>query len=212
MPRSAAGGFTLIELLIVVTIIAILAAIAVPNFLEAQVRAKVGRAKADLRSLATALEAYEIDANHYPPDSEYYGDHHDVSYPWLVLYLLTTPVAYTTSIAADVFPEVPWQASAEAEFVARQYDYYGEYWRAKVVGEIGGFVNPFYAAYGKNTPYQWVATTTGPDRTYSHGPWYMFGDECINAWPPIPPRCGYGAVYDATNGTMSAGDIVRVGP
>jgi prepilin-type N-terminal cleavage/methylation domain-containing protein len=59
-------GFTLIELLIVVAIIAILAAIAVPNFLEAQVRAKVSRTRADLRSLATGLESYFIDNNAYP--------------------------------------------------------------------------------------------------------------------------------------------------
>ena len=59
-------GFTLIELLIVVAIIAILAAIAVPNFLEAQVRSKVARVKADQRSMATALESYFIDNNAYP--------------------------------------------------------------------------------------------------------------------------------------------------
>ncbi len=59
-------GFTLIELLIVVAIIAILAAIAVPNFLEAQIRSKVARVKADQRSLATALETYFIDNNSYP--------------------------------------------------------------------------------------------------------------------------------------------------
>ena len=59
-------GFTLIELLIVIAIIAILAAIAVPNFLEAQVRAKVSRVKADQRSLATGLEAYCVDNNSYP--------------------------------------------------------------------------------------------------------------------------------------------------
>ncbi len=50
--------FTLIEILIVVAIIAILAAIAVPNFLEAQVRSKVSRTKSDMRSVATALESY----------------------------------------------------------------------------------------------------------------------------------------------------------
>src|SRR4026208_482521 len=59
-------AFTLIELLIVVAIIAILAAIAVPNFLEAQVRAKVSRVKADMRSLATGIETYAVDANKYP--------------------------------------------------------------------------------------------------------------------------------------------------
>jgi len=58
-------GFTLIELLIVVAIIAILAAIAVPNFLEAQIRSKVSKAKSDMRTLATGLEAYFIDQNTY---------------------------------------------------------------------------------------------------------------------------------------------------
>ena len=62
-------GFTLIELLIVVAIIAILAAIAVPNFLEAQVRSKVSRARSDQRSLATAIEAYFVDNNLYPAAS-----------------------------------------------------------------------------------------------------------------------------------------------
>src|SRR5262245_16285391 len=56
-------AFTLIELLIVVAIIAILAAIAVPNFLEAQTRAKVARTKADMRTFATALESYTVDNN-----------------------------------------------------------------------------------------------------------------------------------------------------
>lgn len=62
-------GFTLIELLIVVAIIAILAAIAVPNFLEAQIRSKVSRVKNDQRSYATGLEAYFVDNNLYPSHS-----------------------------------------------------------------------------------------------------------------------------------------------
>ncbi len=59
-------AFTLIELLIVVAIIAILAAIAVPNFLEAQVRSKIARVKSDHRTLVTAIESYRVDNPAYP--------------------------------------------------------------------------------------------------------------------------------------------------
>ncbi|RJP34150.1 MAG: prepilin-type N-terminal cleavage/methylation domain-containing protein [Candidatus Omnitrophota bacterium] len=65
-------GFTLIELLIVVAIIGILAAIAVPNFLNAQNRAKVARVKADQQAYATAMESYQIDRNNYPPGDNIY--------------------------------------------------------------------------------------------------------------------------------------------
>lgn len=52
------SGFTLIELLIVIAIILILIAIALPNFLEAQERARVTRAKGNLRSMETAVMSY----------------------------------------------------------------------------------------------------------------------------------------------------------
>jgi prepilin-type N-terminal cleavage/methylation domain-containing protein len=55
------AAFTLIELLIVVAIIAILAAIAVPNFLEAQTRAKVSRVKSDMKAIATSYEIFRTD-------------------------------------------------------------------------------------------------------------------------------------------------------
>jgi len=60
-------GFTLIELLIVVAIIGIIVAIAIPNLLNAIQRAKQKRTMADMRSIGTAAEAYSIDYNAYPP-------------------------------------------------------------------------------------------------------------------------------------------------
>ena len=59
-------GFTLIELLIVVAIIGIIAAIAIPNLLNAINRGRQKRTMADIRSIATALEAYSVDFNFYP--------------------------------------------------------------------------------------------------------------------------------------------------
>lgn len=59
--RKESLAFTLIELLIVVAIIGILAAIAVPNFLNAQVRAKISRVQADQNAYATAFEMYFLD-------------------------------------------------------------------------------------------------------------------------------------------------------
>ena len=63
------SGFTLIELLIVVAIIAIIAAIAVPNIISTNIRAKVKGVRADMGSIAIALEDYRIDHGYYPPQN-----------------------------------------------------------------------------------------------------------------------------------------------
>jgi type II secretion system protein G len=69
MPRRR--GFTLIELLIVVTIIGIIAAIAIVNMINAIQRAKQKRSMGDMKSIATAIDAYTTDFNFYPAAAGY---------------------------------------------------------------------------------------------------------------------------------------------
>lgn len=59
-------GFSLIELLVVITIIAALVAVALPNFLGARQRARDAKRKAELRELKNALRLYYNDFNSYP--------------------------------------------------------------------------------------------------------------------------------------------------
>jgi len=103
--KKTFNGFTLIELLIVVAIIAILAAIAIPNFLAAQIRSKVSRVNAELRSMTTALESYYVDQSDYPYDMGS-GLINPGPWPGVVrtgLAVLTTPVAYMTKLPYDPF-------------------------------------------------------------------------------------------------------------
>ncbi len=57
------GGFTLVEIMIVVAIIALLAAFAVPNFLRARKRSHATRILEDLRIIDSAIDQYAIEAN-----------------------------------------------------------------------------------------------------------------------------------------------------
>ena len=69
MTNRNSKGFTLIELLIVVAIIGIIAAIAIPNLLNAIDRGKQKRTMSDIRSVGTAVESYAVDTNIYPSGS-----------------------------------------------------------------------------------------------------------------------------------------------
>lgn len=124
MKRSRSKiGFTLIELLIVIAIILILIAIALPNFLEAQARAKVTRARADMRSLGTAIESFRTERGVLLID--FWDDGNgDASIRWQeklarvgrnpinqyqrfeeCFYPLTTPVAYIQEVPIDLWAD-----------------------------------------------------------------------------------------------------------
>lgn len=200
-------GFTLIELLIVVAIIAILAAIAVPNFLEAQTRAKVSRAAADMRTLSTALETYQID--HNKPMSTVVVGGGALTGPSLVnsaltgngwvsyrFLRLTTPIAYMNSVLADVFAK-----DGKTKNVSN-YDTF-DYVDSRL-SYPGGFTGD-----SSGTAWRGAGLTSGGNyRMSSAGPdnFQAFGGSTVGA-----ANSQRGVDYDATNGTISTGDIVRVG-
>lgn len=69
--RKSQKGFTLIELLIVVAIIGILAAIAIPQFSSYRAKAYNSASNSDLKNLKTGMEAYAADNQSYPGDVIY---------------------------------------------------------------------------------------------------------------------------------------------
>lgn len=179
-------AFTLIELLIVVAIVAVLAAIAIPNMLEAQIRSKVARMKADMRAIATAVESYFTDHNHYPPHR--HADGSEIAYPDRYA-RLTSPIAYMTSI-----PET-------------------EVFFTKPIEGQGGSLNwvswtnfadfpPTHALAPHAERHRYMIRSRGPDSVNEPNEVRnAFFDGGIAAAPTM--------LYDATNGTVSQGDIVR---
>ncbi|MEQ8819313.1 MAG: prepilin-type N-terminal cleavage/methylation domain-containing protein [Sumerlaeia bacterium] len=210
------GGFTLIELLIVVAIIAILAAIAVPNFLEAQVRSKVSRAKADMRTMVTGLESYAVDNNKYPDvDRSLLPAGAPIKlgtgYSRLAQSRLTTPISYlSNSQLRDPFAIGDPGATPVAGGSATQVTYYG-YANAEAA-----LISPDLAAVGISaTPEQksqfdehrFVLQSVGPDTenfAYVPGNFPVAFATLISDTPAVGDF-----YYDATNGTISGGDIVR---
>ena len=66
--RRGQRGFTLIELMVVVAVIGILTAIAIPLYTNMQLRARVAKAQADARALVSAISIYSAHMQSLPPD------------------------------------------------------------------------------------------------------------------------------------------------
>ena len=92
-PRKTQYGFTLVEIMIVVAIIALLASIAVPNFLRARKRSEASRILEDLRVLDNATDMYAIENSKTSGMNPNFTD--------LKVYIKTGTVLYTTG--ADIF-------------------------------------------------------------------------------------------------------------
>ena len=227
---AAKHGFTLIELLIVVAIIAILAAIAVPNFLEAQMRAKVGRVKSDLRTVATAVEAYMIDWNVPPPHTGKVGYAPDSAkqinrYGLFSVFPLSTPVSY---ISSTLMPDPFCPAYAQTDYLkiilpygpgGTEYQRPITYYFANIAGDErgwqwGGGTAPMAAAKGHWSKY--LIISLGPD--YMKGPDQRPGKSVASGWSNSNycnnlegRKWSFWAIqsYDPSNGSKSNGDILR---
>ncbi|MBI1389391.1 MAG: prepilin-type N-terminal cleavage/methylation domain-containing protein [bacterium] len=190
-------AFTLIELLIVVAIIGILAAIAVPNFLNAQIRAKVAAARSEMRSLGDALEMYFLDHNAYPPFR------HDLNNQWRykgALARLTSPVSYMSSIPdSDPFnseaPEAYGGATDTGNYGYTYVDY------------KSFSPNNYWPTWAKPLNIRWVLYSFGPDRNDDVG--VIAVGHVVAPHFDIPGWDPSRVPYHPTNGLISNGDIMR---
>ncbi len=195
MLRNRSFGFTLIELLIVVAIIGILAAIAVPNFLNAQTRARIARTNGDLRALGMGLEAYFVDKGKYPNNTARNG-RADLT---VDLWDLTTPVAYLSSVGfKDIFKAQQGNTGNNAESYLYFYYYYEP--EPKNGGNWINRINrPDLSTQG------YCLASWGPDRWQNAIEWVYIQSADGNQ------AGARNRMYAPSNGLVSSGDIGRWG-
>ncbi len=186
-------GFTLIELLIVIAIILILIAIALPNFLEAQLRAKVTKSKGEIRSLVIAMESYFLDWKTYPSESEQDAlvqgarPRNEAGLTWL-----TSPVSYISALPEDPFPGSRTGGAYGGEIISY---------------EMGGIETLIQPALLSGSLETWVIFSRGPDAPDLNDP------EDVDSENPHyeVPSDGEINQYSPTNGTRSVGDLFHYG-
>lgn len=205
MPTSKTAqkrGFTLIELLIVIAIILILIAIALPNFLEAQIRARVVKSKGEIRSLSIAMESYYLDWKYYPSFS--FPNYTTTPRLTAGLTWLTSPNAYIKSLPEDPFTgdQGPGGHVIGGPSAAGPYSYIldGVQTPKNIPG--GELLHP--DGNGAGLLKAWAIYSLGPDTPVAE----------VKADHNANPVCNNGNPifsYSPTNGTKSKGDILKYG-
>jgi prepilin-type N-terminal cleavage/methylation domain-containing protein len=209
------AGFTLIELLIVVAIIAILAAIAVPNFLEAQVRAKNVQQLANERSIITASEAYRVDNNALPATARHWYNPKTTDGYWVNRYgfwiALTTPVAYMTSVPEDLYYKLACNTwDGWRGIYANYYEWDFNIARAIInnTGSAPGMWDPVVSSTAAKS---WLKNYCIPAMKNNGKPdtmnWCIYGLGPNYMGEGLQGGFTYTVPYDPTNGTMSLGEI-----
>ena len=199
-------GVSILELMIVATMLALLAAISVPNWADSQRRTKLARSEASMRMVATALESYAADySGIYPYDGVSYNAPPNMYNYWYLPFTISTPVAYLNSYrVVDPFriqsPALPTQVASDLRYTSMGSSY-GTDW---AVFTERSQPHPYLAAasadYGK-----YRVLSVGPDRGF--GP---IGYPSPSTLPPYNySTSGVPIPYDATNGIYSTGDIIR---
>lgn len=145
-------GFTLIELLIVVAIIGILAAIAVPNFINARLRALIARVYAEEKAINEAYLMYRMDNGSWPPHVD--GDPAQYRY-------VTTPIAYLTTSIYDPFQKEGVTDSASLGWYRGQYHEEPGYQMRAEFYATGDAAARRYADEHKNSAF--FCRSVGPD-------------------------------------------------
>lgn len=199
--HSHKHGFTLIELLIVIAIILILIAIALPNFLEAQIRAKVARARGDMRTMATAMETYNLDFRQYPTDHEPDGADRGLNQ-------LTSPIAYLASLPEDPFSTNTGMLDPTTQEIG---------WEMASTG-TDRLRSRFWKTDNNTNVHAYALASQGPDIGSGVSFGSARGDNfiCNKEWPfcgrtlICPSNQGW-TNYNPTNGSKSAGDLIQVG-
>ncbi len=183
-PHPSQRGFTLIELLIVVAIIGILAAIAVPNFLNAQLRARIAATESNMRSIGTALEMYMTDHGKHP--NTYIPGTTSFINPRIYRFKrLTTPIAYMSGHVRDVFNQIDTESNSVYPF-----------WGPDTMNHRrkGLWFDHPDMIHIKNQNNGWAIMSYGPDKDFES------------------TQKQYLVWFDASNGLVSDGDIYRFGP